>query len=113
MEAFKEGGEVDFDDEVILDSSFLTTNAYCVYNELKKQNGNLFRKTIGSFIDDPKYNLYFKVGTCPNTDQACTNGKDNIEDGVITIILENTRISSLNAAATLFMKVFMQNYLDL
>ncbi len=98
--AIANGGEVDFDDEVILDSSFLTTNAYCVYNELKKRNGNLFRTTIGSFIDDPKYKLYFRVGECKYTDEACTDGDDTI-NGIITIKIENTNMQSLNAAAML------------
>ncbi|WP_298546153.1 hypothetical protein [uncultured Aquimarina sp.] len=94
-------GKVDFDDQVILDSSFLSTKAYCVYNELKRTNGNLFRQTIGSFIDDPKYNLKFVVGECIRTDQACTDGTSSINEGLITIKLENTNINSLEAAALL------------
>lgn len=100
LEGLESGGKADFEDEVILDSEFLKTPAYCVYNELKKQNGNLFKQTIGSFIDDPEYNLYFRVGECEYTDQACTDGTTTSK-GVMTIILENTGISSLNAAATL------------
>ncbi len=99
LEVLRNGGEVDFFDEVILDSSFLETNAYCVYSELKARNGNLFRQTIGSFIDDPKYKLYFRVGECDTTDQACTDAKDIDNTNSITIILENVNISSLNAAA--------------
>ncbi|WP_299247910.1 hypothetical protein [uncultured Aquimarina sp.] len=94
-------GKVDFDDQVILDSSFLNTDAYCVYNELKRTNGNLFRQTIGSFIDDPKYDLYFTVGECTSTDLACTNDDLLEKYNILQIKLENTNIKSLNAAATL------------
>ncbi|WP_282079578.1 hypothetical protein [Aquimarina algiphila] len=90
-----------FDDEIILDSSFLSTNAYCVYNELKRRNGNLFRQTIGSFIDDPKYKLYFRVGECELTDEACTDDKFLTSSNVLTIKLENTHVQSLEAAALL------------
>ncbi|WP_164914153.1 hypothetical protein, partial [Aquimarina sediminis] len=99
--AIANSGEVDFYDEVILDSSFLNTNAYCVYSELKKRNGNLFRTTIGSFIDDPKYKLYFRVGQCTNTDQACTDGNNISTTNIVTIKLENTLIKSLDAASLL------------
>ena len=96
-----DGGEVDFNDSVILDSSFLTTKAYCVYSELKRTNGNLFRQTIGSFIDDPEYKLYFRVGNCTTTDTACTDGHTNIDHGIITIKIEDTNMGSLDAAANL------------
>ncbi|WP_109433968.1 hypothetical protein [Aquimarina sp. AU119] len=100
-DVLRNGGNVDFVDEVILDSSFLSTNAYCVYSELKKRNGNLFRTTIGSFIDDPKYKLYFRVGECTTTDQACTDDELLESSNILVVKLENTNVQSLNAAALL------------
>ncbi|MFS4456715.1 hypothetical protein [Maribacter sp. 2304DJ31-5] len=67
----------------------LTGKADCVYNKLKSKNGNLFKKTIAEFIDDPKYNLTFQNGDCPSTDDACTNSSD-INNIVITIEDSNT-----------------------
>ncbi len=94
-------GNVDFDDQVILDSSFLSTKAYCVYNELKRTNGNLFRQTIGSFIDDPKYNLYFKVGECDDPADMCTDDEALVDSNTLTIKIDNTRLNGLNNAAAL------------
>jgi hypothetical protein len=101
MNVFLDGGEVDFDDEVILDSSFLTTNAYCVYNELKKRNGNLFRNTIGSFIDDPKYKLYFKIGECEDPADMCTDQKFLESKKTLIINVDNINLSPLENAASL------------
>ena len=93
--------DVDFDDEVILDSSFLTTKAYCVYNELKRTNGNLFRRTIGSFIDYPEYKLYFRVGNCDDPADMCTNDDYLISSNILTIKVDNVNLNGLNNAAAL------------
>ncbi len=81
-------------EEVILDPSFIGTKAECVYKKLKELGGDLFKKTIGAFIDDPNYNLILKVGECSYTDDACTNASD-IENIVITIEDVNTNPISL------------------
>ncbi len=101
LEALRNGGEVDFFDEVILDSSFLETNAYCVYSELKSRNGNLFRTTIGSFIDDPKYNLYFRVGDCDDPADMCTDDSELVDFNILTIKVDNLNLPSLENAANL------------
>lgn len=75
--------------EIILDKSFVGTKAECVYDKLSKLNGNLFKKTIGKFIDDPKYDLTFKVGKCSTSDDACTNSND-FNNMIITIEDVNT-----------------------
>src|SRR5690606_34484574 len=61
-------------EEIIKDPSFIGTKADCVFGKLENTNGNLFRTTIGKFINDPQYDLILKVGDCPNTDVACTDG---------------------------------------
>ncbi len=94
-------GDVDSVDEVILDSSFLSTNAYCVYNELKKRNGNLFRKTIGSFIDDPKYKLYFRVGECEDPADMCTDDAELESSSILTIKVDNLGLPPLENASNL------------
>lgn len=87
---------VEYDDEQVFNK--LTGKADCVYEKLKSKNGNLFKKTIAEFIDDPKYNLTFQNGDCPRTDEACTNAS-NINNIVITI--ENTNQNSLGIAAAI------------
>ena len=76
----------------------LTGTPLCVYNKLNKTNGNLFKSTIGKFIDDPEYNLTFKIGNCPNTDNACTDA-NNV--GNMSVIIEDTNLSELGLAATI------------
>ena len=52
IEAWKEGGEVDFDNEIILDPSFIGTKAECVYNRLVTtglDNHNLMTSTFIAF----------------------------------------------------------------
>ena len=74
----------------------LTGKAKCVYDELSSIDNNLFKETIGAFIDDPEYNLTLQIGDCEGTDEGCTNGNDpyNIE-----ITIENTSQNSLGLAA--------------
>lgn len=88
------------EDIIIIDDSFKEIDAYCAYKALKNTNGNLFRKTIGSFITDPKYDLRFEVGECKTSDDACTDGKKT-SSGRITITIEDRNMRSLEAAATI------------
>ncbi|MBD1259902.1 hypothetical protein HZY62_04830 [Maribacter polysiphoniae] len=93
-------GYPEFNDEVIGEDhidNYLTGKAKCVYDKLETTNGNLFKKTIAKFIDDPEYNLTFQNGDCsrPGAD-GCTNS-DDVNNMVITI--ENINQSSLGIAA--------------
>ncbi|WP_343486386.1 hypothetical protein [Allomuricauda sp. d1] len=74
----------------------LTGVPLCVYNKLKSLNGNLFKKTIGAFIDDPQYDLTLRTGECVRTDEACTDGTDPKN---IIITIENVNQSSLGLAS--------------
>jgi hypothetical protein len=88
------------DDELVLEDNIinnLTGKAKCVYDKLDSSNGNnLFKETIGAFIDDPEYNVTLEIGNCVTTDDACTNPSD-VNDIVIT--LEDVNQSSLEIAA--------------
>ena len=48
-----------------------------------------------AFIDDPKFNLTFKVGNCSNTDDACTNITD---PNNIVIKIEDVNLTGLGMA---------------
>jgi len=92
--SLREGGEVDFEEELIFDSSFVQSRAYCVYNFIKSVNGNLFRKTIRNFIDNKEYRLKFVVE--PISRYAAigyTDGND-IDKGLITIYLDEHHVST-------------------
>ncbi len=77
LNAIESGGEADFQNGVILDSTFVNNvKLKCVYDKLTKDNNHLFRNTVGAFIDDPKFNLTFKVGNCVTTNDQCTDDSD-------------------------------------
>jgi len=94
--------EVDFDDGVILDSTFTNTPIVkCVYDKLARDNSTLFRDTVGSFINDPQFNLVFKVGNCNSTDNACTNADNVNTTGEIIIKIENVTTDPINLATSI------------
>lgn len=66
-----------------------------MYDKLKSLNGNLFKQTIGTFIDDPEYNLTLKIGECSNTDDACTDASDVYN---ISIIIEDFDTNAIDIA---------------
>lgn len=77
----------------------LTGKAKCVYEKLNLINGNLFKETIGQFIDDPKYDLIFENGNRQSTDDACTNASSIDTTGKITITIEDDKQHGLGIAA--------------
>ncbi|WP_303318424.1 hypothetical protein Q4Q34_09990 [Flavivirga abyssicola] len=87
---------VDFDDKIIIE---LTGKPLCVYNNLATKNGDLFKQSIGAFVDDPDYHLKFKVGNCSTTNDACTDTSNLDSTGEITITIEDVNQSGLGIAA--------------
>src|SRR5690554_435839 len=73
IDAMAEGGSVDYEDRII---NTLTGKADCVYKKLKGLSGDLFKKTMGTFKDDPEYDLTLQVGNCNITNDACTDATD-------------------------------------
>ena len=92
IEAWDNDGDVDFEEKII---NTLTGKPNCVYGKLKKPNGDLFKKTIGAFIDDPEYNLTLKIGNCKNSEEACTDSNDVNN---IVIIIEDINTNPLQLA---------------
>lgn len=94
-----EGGDVDFPNRVILDPTFKNSiELMCVYNKLTADNNPLFRETVGAFIEDPKFNLTFKIGNCNNTNDACTNTDDPYN---ISITIEDLGQDPIEFAQTI------------
>lgn len=99
LETLMEGGEVDYDDNVILSAEFKNNEKLkCVYDKLAGDNSTLFRETIGAFIDNPNANLIFTIGECSQTDDACTQDNYIDETGIITIVIEDTDLSPVELA---------------
>ncbi|HSJ12272.1 MAG TPA: hypothetical protein VK916_06275 [Gillisia sp.] len=84
--------------EVLKDPSFIGTKAECIYDKLLEINGNLFKETIGTFIDDPKYNLIFKVGDCSNTNIACCDDRNLETTGNIFVVIEDINSNPIQLA---------------
>ncbi len=93
------GGEVDFDDNVILSKEFKdNAKLKCVYDKLAGDNNSLFKDTVGAFIDNPNVNLVLTIGDCDRTDDACTQDKYVEETGIITIRIEDINANPLEIA---------------
>jgi len=95
-------GEVDFENEIILDESFLTDEKLkCVYDKLKASNSNLFKATIGNFVNDPKLKIRIKKGNCVNTNDACCDDSEITTTGIVNLIIEDTTGSVLDIASSI------------
>jgi len=95
IEALMDGGEVDFDEMIIID---LSEREKCIYDLIT--NTPLYKQTIGTFNVDSGYAIYIKNGECssPNAD-ACTDANE-LYEGCITINIQNY-MEGLDFAATL------------
>ena len=99
LKAELNGGEFDIANKIILDSSFVENETLkCVYDKLVKDNSSLFKQTVGAFIDDPEFNLTFKIGECVRTDDQCT---DDTNPYNIIITFEDVNLSPVGMAAAL------------
>ncbi len=79
----------------------LAGKAACVYEKLQNQNGDLFKETIGKFINNPKFDLILQSGgECSTGDEACTSPKE-LNNGKITIKIINEGRGGLELAATI------------
>ncbi|MBD0833332.1 hypothetical protein [Aestuariibaculum sediminum] len=68
---------------------------------LKNSNSNLFKETVGKFIDDAKYDLIFMDGNgdCPSSNDACTDASYIANSGTIYIFIEKYSGSNLEDEA--------------
>ncbi|RPD91183.1 hypothetical protein EGM88_15095, partial [Aureibaculum marinum] len=80
----------------------LSDVANCVYNKLIQKNGNLFKTTIGVFIENPDYHLQLNSGGECNeeNDDGCAN-PIHLENGLVIINIRNEGRGTLDLAATL------------
>ncbi|MFL0352938.1 hypothetical protein [Xanthomarina sp. GH4-25] len=96
IETELEGGEADFPNRVILDSTFVNNvQLKCVYDKLTADNNTLFKNTVGAFVNDPNFYLTFRVGECTLTDDQCTNDSD---PNNIVITFEDVNTSPVEMA---------------
>lgn len=72
IEAMLENGEVDWANEVILDSTFVSNEkTKCVYNKLKNLSNTVFNDIINDHFDSSKNaHIRFEVGNTPGGEDA-------------------------------------------
>ncbi len=100
IEALIDGGEVDFDDNLILSKEFKNNEKLkCVYDKLAGDNNKLFKETVGAFINNPNVNLILTIGDCGlGGSPACTQTDYVKETGIITIKIEDIDDSPIEIA---------------
>ncbi|MEC3906019.1 hypothetical protein VOI54_03260 [Tamlana sp. 2201CG12-4] len=86
------------DEEDKVDDSKLTGKAKCIFDKLNESSSNLFKETIGKFIDDPEYNLTLIIGECSRSDDACTDSRNLDSTGEIIIKIEDNNANPLQMA---------------
>ena len=85
IQAEMEGGEVDWGEEIIRDSSFVGTKADCVLSELISTGNNLFKSVSQAFTqNNSKFKLMFKLKPNNQGAEAVTPYPPN-ENSVIEI----------------------------
>ncbi|WP_062056223.1 hypothetical protein [Aquimarina longa] len=92
------GSKVDFDDEVILDRSFVNNKGKCVFDYIKQTNGSLFRNTIRNFIDNKEYDLKMIVEPLNDANELSTaiTSDDQINQGIIKIKFNSKIVNTID-----------------
>tara|TARA_R110002167_G_scaffold230458_2_gene435672 strand:- start:1017 stop:1820 length:804 start_codon:yes stop_codon:yes gene_type:complete len=84
IEAWIAGGDVDFQNKIIKDSTFVGTKADCVYELLSSTNNNLFKNVLSTFTNGKaQFELKFRIGEVPDGADGSTTFDNNT--GIITI----------------------------
>jgi hypothetical protein len=97
IDAWMEDGEVDFQNEIIKDPSFIGTKADCVLNTLISTNNNLFKKTSQAFTGNrSKFKIKF-ITYMETTDVADARTPLPDENGIIEIRFNMAQVSNSNA----------------
>ncbi len=100
IEVLKDGGEVDFKNEIIKDKSFIGTKADCVLNSLIATGNNLFKRTSQAFTDGKsKFRLKFIVKELRDDGRIAETPLPN-DDGIIEIRFDPDYVNSETAIET-------------
>ncbi|APG65741.1 hypothetical protein LPB136_10355 [Tenacibaculum todarodis] len=94
IEALMDGDEVDFEDRIIIDSTFKDTSLECIHNKLN-EGDNLYKRMISNFNSTNGNSITFAKGTTPNGTWAITRGHAS-NDRNFKITVKNIVDSSSN-----------------
>lgn len=108
LEALENGGDVDFENRIIKDPSFIGTQIDCVLNSLTQNDNNIWRRVSKAFTpNDSEYRIRFTTYNDPDdTANARTGlpGNDNIIN--IRFNLGNISSGSLEIATDILHETF-------
>ncbi|TYA52962.1 hypothetical protein [Formosa maritima] len=102
IETTIEGGEVDFENEVILDETFKDSETQCIHN-LLKSNSEFYNNMLSNFSsEDARGVLVLKIGSTLNGDWGTTLGSyNNYNEFIITTNSNIENSSNLKRMVTL------------
>ena len=102
IETILEGGEVDFENEVIIDETFKDSETQCIHN-LLKTNSEFYNNMLSNFSsEDARGVLVLKIGSTLNGDWGTTLGSyNNYNEFVITTSNNIEDSSNLKRMVTL------------
>lgn len=97
IDAFIAGGEVDFDNEIIKDPSFIGTKADCVLKALISSGNNIFKKTVEAFTGNrSKFKLKFIVKQLTRGGVAAQTPFPTNNENVIEIQFDDNYVTGLS-----------------
>lgn len=82
-------GEVDFEDEIIYDSTFKNTKTECIHNKMKTNTNNIYSKMLDNFKTTTSKNLTLGINNNIGTDWGITNGNMNVANDYNITINQN------------------------
>ncbi|WP_333659263.1 hypothetical protein [Flavobacterium sp.] len=89
IDSFRNGGEVDFENKIIYDPTFMYTKTDCIHKKLKTNSNDFYYQMLSTFDNNTNYNLTFKVGNTPNGDWGITKGSSTTSNNYIITISQN------------------------
>ncbi|WP_117879961.1 hypothetical protein [Aureibaculum luteum] len=93
IDALMNEGEVDFENEIIKDKSFIGTPADCVLKALISSGNNLFKKTSEAFTENKsEYRIRFTAKNIPKDNAPARTGFPG-PDGIIDIVFNLAEIN--------------------
>jgi len=89
MEALENNGEVDFENKVILDSSFKNSITKCIHDKMKSNTNNIYSKMLNYFNSSTQKNITFSINNSIGSDWGITHGNPQVLNDYNIIINQN------------------------
>ncbi|MCK6607624.1 MAG: hypothetical protein L6Q46_04875 [Flavobacterium sp.] len=94
IKTLKNGGEVDFENQIISDPEFKDSQLDCIHKQLKEIPNSLYSIMLAEFNDNTGSTLTFKIGTTPAGDWGITKGNNTLVNHYTITIAQNVENGS-------------------